>query len=102
MSENLQNVIDLLQLSEEQAEQLGLSMLGEEQVGIKYRYDERTGQEIIVIPSEWLKTNIASTEFEDETFESFDAETCRGKEKACNRAEQCKNFDAGKGSEHRE
>ena len=34
-----QNVVDLFQLSEEQAEQLGLSMLGEEQVGIKYRYD---------------------------------------------------------------
>ena len=74
-----QNAIDLLQLSEEQAEQLGLSMLGEEQVGIKYRYDERTGQEIIVIPSEWLETNIASTEFEEET---FDAEACRGKENA--------------------
>ena len=97
-----QNVVDLLQLSEEQAEQLSLSMFGEEQVGIKYRYDERTGQEIIVIPSEWLETNIASTEFEEETFESFDAEACRGKENACNRAEQCKNFDAGKGSEHRE
>ena len=106
MRENLQNVIDLLQLSEEQAEQLGLSMLGEvngeEQKGIKYRYDERTGQEIIVIPSEWLETNIASTEFEEETFASFDAEVCRGKENACNRAEICKNFDAGKESEDKE
>ena len=62
-----QKVMDLLQLSEEQAEQLGLSMLGEvngeEQVGIKYRYDQRTGQQIIVIPSEWLETNVASTDF---------------------------------------
>ena len=38
----------------------------EEQVGIKYRYDRRTGQEKIVIPSEWLQTNNASTEFERE------------------------------------
>ena len=41
-------------------------MLGvnrEEQVGVKYRYDQRTGQEVIVIPSDWLETNIASTEF---------------------------------------
>ena len=59
-------MIDLLQLSEEQAEQLGLSMLGkvktEQQVGTKYRCDQKTGQEKIVIPSEWLKTNLASTE----------------------------------------
>ena len=96
-----QNVVDLLQLSEEQAEQLSLSMFGEEQVGIKYRYDQRTGQEIIVIPSEWLETNIASTDFKKESFECFDEEACRGKENACNRAEQCKNFDAGKGSEER-
>ena len=102
MRENLENVIDLLQLSEEQAEQLGLSMLGEEQVGINYRYDERTEQEIIVIASAWLETNIAFTDIEEETFESFDEEACRGKENACNRAEQCKNFDAGKGSEDRE
>ena len=88
MRENLQNVIESLQLSEEQAEQLDLSMLGEEQVGIKYRYNQRTRQEIIVIPSEWLETNIASTEFEEETFETFDEEACRGKENACNRAEQ--------------
>ena len=97
-----QNVVDLLQLSEEQAEQLGLSVLGAEQVGIKYRYDERTGQEITVIPSEWLETNIASTEFEEDTFESFDEEACRGKENACNRADICKNFDAGKESEDKE
>ena len=58
-------------------------MLGEENreedVGIKYRNDQRTGQKIIVIPSEWLETNIASTEFEKESFESFDEEACRGK-----------------------
>ena len=45
---NFMNVIDLLQLSEEQAEHLGLSMLGEltieEQLGIKYRYNRRSGQ----------------------------------------------------------
>ena len=55
---NLQNVINLLQLSAEQSERLGLSMSGEEnreeQLGIKYRYDQRTGEEKIVIPSEWL------------------------------------------------
>ena len=102
MRENLQNVVDLLQLSEEQAEQLGRSMLREEQVGIKCRYDERTGQEIIVIPGEWLETNVASTDFKKESFECFDEKACRGKENACNRAEQCKNFDAGKGSEDRE
>ena len=96
-----QNVIDLLQLSEEQAEQLGRSMLGEEQIGIKYRYDQRIGHEIIVIPSEWLETNVASTDFKKESFECFDEEACRGKENDCNRAEQCKNFDAGKGSEDR-
>ena len=72
-------------------------MLGEEQVGIKYRYDERTGQEIIVIPSEWLETNVASTDFKKESLECFDEEALRG-----NEAEQCKNFDAGKGSEDRE
>ena len=64
---NFENVIDLLQLSEEQAEQLGLSMLGEEnrqeQVGIRYRHVQRTGQEINVIPSESLETNIASKKF---------------------------------------
>ena len=61
-------MIDLLQLSEEKTEQLGLSMLGEvnreEQAAIKYRYDQGTGQEIIVIPSEWLEKNFASTVFE--------------------------------------
>ena len=101
-----QNVVDLLQVSEEQAEQLDLSMLGEvngeEQVGIKYRYDERTGQEIIAIPKEWLETNVASTDFKKESFECFDEEACRGKQNTCNRAEQCKNFDTGKGSEDRE
>ena len=55
---NFQNKVDLLLLSAEQVEELGLSMLGEvireEQVGVKYRCDQRTGQEIIVIPSEWL------------------------------------------------
>ena len=85
------NVIDLLPLSEEQAEQLGLSMLGAEQVGIKYRYDEKTGQEIIVIPSEWLETNVASTDFKKESIESFDEEACRG-----NEVEECKYFDEEK------
>ena len=69
---NFQNVVDWLQLCEEQAKELGLSMLGEvdkeEQVGIKYRYDQRTGQEIIAILREWLETKIASTEFEQESF----------------------------------
>ena len=87
-----QNVVDLLQLSEEQAEQLGLSMLGEvngeEQVGIKYRYDQRTGQEIIVIPSEWLEANVASTGFKKESIERFDEEARRG-----NEVEECKYFD---------
>ena len=90
-----QNVVDLLQLSEEQAEQLGLSMLGEvngeEQVGIKYRYDQRTGQEIIVIPSEWIETNVASTDFKKESIESFDEEARRG-----NEVEERKNFDEEK------
>ena len=86
-----QKLIDLLQLTEEQAEQLGLSMLGEEQVGIKYRYDERTGQEIIVIPSEWLETNVASTDFKKESIESFDEEARRG-----NEVEECKYFDEEK------
>ena len=53
---NFRNVIDFLQLSEELAEQLGLSMLGEVnrevQLRIKYRYDQITGQVKIVIPSE--------------------------------------------------
>ena len=52
---NFQSVIDLLQLSREQAEQLYLSMLGEvnreEQADIKYRYDQRSGQEMLVISS---------------------------------------------------
>ena len=77
-----QNVVDLLQLNEEQAEQLDLSMLGEvngeEQKGIKYRYDQRIGQEIIVIPSERLETNVASTDFKKESIESFDEEARRG------------------------
>ena len=51
-----QNAIDLVQMREEQGEQISLSLLGEvnreEQLGIKYQYDQRTGQEIIVIPSE--------------------------------------------------
>ena len=97
---NLQNVVNWLHLSEEHVEQLGLSMLGEvsreEQVGIKYRYDQRTGQEIIVIPSEWLETNIVSTEFEKESFRSFDEELCRGKEDIGDVVEQCKNFNAEK------
>ena len=71
---NLQNLIDLQQLSEEQAEQLCLSILGEvnreEKVGIKYWYDHRTGQEIIVSPCEWLDTNLASIEFQKESFKS--------------------------------
>ena len=45
---NFQNVVDLLQMSKEQAEQLSLRMLGEvnreEKVGTKYRYDQRTEQ----------------------------------------------------------
>ena len=90
-----QNVVDLLQLSEEQAEQLDLSMLGEvnreEQIGIKYRYDQRTGQEIIVIPIEWLQTNVASTDFKKESIESFDEETRRR-----NEVEECKYFDEEK------
>ena len=65
----------------------------EEQLGIKYRYDQRTGQEILVIPSDWLETNIASTEFEKKSFESFYEEACRGKENVCNRVDQCKKFD---------
>ena len=40
---------------------------GEEQIGIKYRYDQRTGQEIIVIPIEWLETNVASTDLKKES-----------------------------------
>ena len=59
---SFQNVLYLLNLSEQQAEQLGLSMLGEvnreEQVGINYRYDQRTGLEIIVIPSELLEKRV--------------------------------------------
>ena len=99
---NFENAADLLQLSEEQAEPLGLSMLGEvnreEQVGIKYRYNQRTGQEVIVIPGEWLKENITSTEFETESSKCFDEEACRGKENICNRVEgQCKKFDEEKG-----
>ena len=86
---NFQNVVDLVQLSEEQALQLCMSILGEvnseEKVGIKYRYDQRNGQEIFVIPSEWLETNFASTEFEKESFENFDEEACRGEENVCNR-----------------
>ena len=58
-------------------------MLGEvnreEQVGIKYRYDQRTVQVIIVIPSEWLPTNFASAKFEKGSFESFDEEACQAK-----------------------
>ena len=63
---NFQNVIELLQLDEEQAKQLGLSLLGEvnreEQVGAKYQYNQ-IRQEIIVIPSEWFETNIVSAMF---------------------------------------
>ena len=92
---NFQNVVDLLQLSGEQAEQLGLSMLGElngeKRVGIMYRNDQRTRQEIIVIPSEWLETNIPSTEIK-ESIKSFVDEACRGKENVCNRVEQNKKF----------
>ena len=90
-----QNVVDLLQLSKEQAEQLSLSMLGEEnreeKVGIKYRYDQRTAQEIIVIPSEWLEANVASTDLKKESFGSFDEEARRG-----NEVEECKYFDEEK------
>ena len=97
---NFQKVVDLLQLSEEHAEQLGLSMLGEvsreEQVGIEYRYDQRTGQEKIVIPSEWLEKNVASTELEKESFKSFHEEACRGKGNVCNRVQNCKKFDEEK------
>ena len=52
---NFKNVIDLIQLIEEEAEQLRLSMSGEakrdEQVGIKFRYDQRTRLEKNLIPS---------------------------------------------------
>ena len=92
---NFQNVVDLLQLDEEQAERLGLSMLGEvnreEQVDIKYRYDQRNGQEIIVIPNEWLETIIASKKFGKESIENFDEGACRG-----NEVEECKMFDEEK------
>ena len=92
---NFQNVVDLLQLSEEQAEQLDLSMLGEvngeEQISIKYRYDQRKGQEIIVIPNEWLETNVASTDFKKESIENFDEEARQG-----NEVEECKYFDEEK------
>ena len=98
---NFQNVVDFLPLSEDQAEQLRLIMLGEvnrvEQVGNKYWYDQKTGQEIIAIPCEWLKTNIASTKFEQESLRSFDKEVCRGKENVvCKRVEHCKNIDTQK------
>ena len=95
-----QNAIDLLQLSEEQAEQLALSILGEvnreEQAGVRYQYDQRTGQEIIVIPSERLETHFASTDFEKESFKKFDEKICRGKENIGKRVEQRKNFEAEK------
>ena len=94
---NFQNVIDMLHLSEEQAEQLGLSLMGEvnreEQVGIRYRLDQRTGQETIVIPIEWLEAKIVSTDFEKDSFEGFVKETGRGKENMCNRVERCKKID---------
>ena len=97
---NFQNVVDLLQLSEEQAEHLSLIMLGEVnrevQVGIKYRYDQRTGQETIVIPSERLETNIVSTEFEKKSFKLFGEEVCRRKENVCNRDQKCKKYDEEK------
>ena len=97
---NYQNVIYLLKLSEEQAEHLGVNMLGdairEEQLGIKYRSDQRTGQRIIEIPSEWSETNIASTEFEKESFESYNGEACWRKENDYRRAEQFKKFDKQK------
>ena len=97
---NFQNVVDLLQLSEEQAEQLGLSIWGkvkkEQQIGIKYRYDQKTGQEKIVIPSDGLRTNIFSTESKKKSFENFDEEACRGKGNVCNRVDRCKKFDEEK------
>ena len=40
--------------------------------------------------------NIASTKLKKESFKSFDEEAGRRKEKVCNRAEQCKNFDEEK------
>ena len=64
----------------------------EEQVGIKFRYNERTRQEKIVLPSEWQDTNIASTGFEKDSFNSCDEETCRGKEEIGIRVEKCKKF----------
>ena len=92
-----QNVVDFSEMSEKQAEQLDLSILGEvngeEQVDIKYRYDQRTGQEIIVIPSEWLEANVASTDFKKESFGSFDEEARRG-----NEVQECKYFDEEKNS----
>ena len=98
---NLQNVIDLLQLRKEQAEQLCLSLFGEvnmeEQVGLKYRYDQCSGQEIIVIPREALQTNNASTTIEKESSKSFDEEACRGKEFFCNGV--CKFRGGGRGRE---
>ena len=98
---NFQNVVDLLQLSKEQEKQLSLSMLGEvnreEKVGIKYRYDQRTEQEIIVIPNEWLEINIASKEFGKESFECFDERACRG-----NEVQECKKFVEQKELDDRE
>ena len=58
-------------------------MLGEvnreEQVGIKYRYDQGTGREIILIPSKWLETTVVSIDFARESIKNFDEEACRGK-----------------------
>ena len=75
-------------------------MLGEvnreEQVVVSYRYDQRTGQEIIVIPSERIETHFTSTVFEKESFKKFDEEACRGKENIGKRVEQRKNFEAEK------
>ena len=44
-----------------------------------------------MLPSEWLETNVASTDFKKESTESFDEEARRGYE-----VEECKYFDEEK------
>ena len=50
--------MELLQLNGEHAEQLKWIMLGEiskkKKEGIKYRVNETNGEEIILLPTEWL------------------------------------------------
>ena len=55
-----------------------------------------------MIPSEWLETNIDSTEFESESFGRFDEEGFRGKVNVCNRVGQCNRFDEEKERRDRE